>query len=426
MTTEVLLVLVLGAVVVLLGLSLMLQRGLMRELRSDLTEARREAQDGAREARTELTNTLNQFSQTLQQQMGSNTTTQNSRIDGFSSQLAMLIKSNEERLAEVRNVLENKLRELQQDNATRLEEMRKTVDERLQTTLEKRLGESFSQVSQHLEQVLKGLGEMNTLAAGVGDLKRVLTNVRSRGTWGEVQLGNLLEQTLTAEQYDKNVATRPGSRERVEYAIRLPGQDSAHVVWLPVDAKFPVEDYERLLAAQERADPAGMEEAGRALENRIKLEARTIREKYVEVPHTTDFAILFLPTEGLYAEVLRRPGLADNLQREFRVSIAGPTTLSALLNSLQMGFRTLAIEKRSAEVWQVLGGVKAEFERFGTVLAATKRQLQTVANSIDQAETRTRQMSRQLRAVEALPGVGDEAAGAVVAGLLDGVAPEEG
>ena len=426
MTTEVLLVLVLGAVVLLLGLSLMLQRGLMRELRSDLTEARREAQDGAREARTELTNTLNQFSQTLQQQMGSNTTTQNSRIDGFSSQLAMLIKSNEERLAEVRNVLENKLRELQQDNATRLEEMRKTVDERLQTTLEKRLGESFSQVSQHLEQVLKGLGEMNTLAAGVGDLKRVLTNVRSRGTWGEVQLGNLLEQTLTAEQYDKNVATRPGSRERVEYAIRLPGQDSAHVVWLPVDAKFPVEDYERLLAAQERADPAGMEEAGRALENRIKLEAKTIREKYVEVPHTTDFAILFLPTEGLYAEVLRRPGLADNLQREFRVSIAGPTTLSALLNSLQMGFRTLAIEKRSAEVWQVLGGVKAEFERFGTVLAATKRQLQTVANSIDQAETRTRQMSRQLRAVEALPGVGDEAAGAVVAGLLDGVAPEEG
>jgi DNA recombination protein RmuC len=325
----------------------------------------------------------------------------------------------------VRNVLENKLRELQQDNATRLEEMRKTVDERLQTTLEKRLGESFSQVSQHLEQVLKGLGEMNTLAAGVGDLKRVLTNVRSRGTWGEVQLGNLLEQTLTAEQYAKNVATRPGSRERVEYAIRLPGQDSAHVVWLPVDAKFPVEDYERLLAAQERADAPGMEEAGRALENRIKLEARTIREKYVEVPHTTDFAILFLPTEGLYAEVLRRPGLADNLQREFRVSIAGPTTLSALLNSLQMGFRTLAIEKRSAEVWQVLGGVKAEFERFGTVLAATKRQLQTVANSIDQAETRTRQMSRQLRAVEALPGVGDEAGGAGgVAGLLDGVAPE--
>ncbi len=427
MTTEVLLVLVLGAVVLLLGLSLVLQRGLMRELRSALTEARREAQDGARESRTELTSTLNQFSQTLQQQMGSNTTTQNSRIDGFSSQLAMLIKSNEERLAEVRNVLENKLRELQQDNATRLEEMRKTVDERLQSTLEKRLGESFSQVSQHLEQVLKGLGEMNTLAAGVGDLKRVLTNVRSRGTWGEVQLGNLLEQTLTAEQYARNVATRPGSRERVEYAIRLPGQDSAHVVWLPVDAKFPVEDYERLLAAQERADAPGMEEAGRALENRIRLEAKTIREKYVEVPHTTDFAILFLPTEGLYAEVLRRPGLADNLQREFRVSIAGPTTLSALLNSLQMGFRTLAIEKRSAEVWQVLGGVKAEFERFGSVLAATKRQLQTVANSIDQAETRTRQMSRQLRAVEALPGAGDEAGGVGgVAGLLDGVAPEEG
>ena len=404
MTTEVLLVLVLGAVVLLLGLSLVLQRGLMRELRSALTEARREAQDGARESRTELTSTLNQFSQTLQQQMGSNTTTQNSRIDGFSSQLAMLIKSNEERLAEVRNVLENKLRELQQDNATRLEEMRKTVDERLQTTLEKRLGESFSQVSQHLEQVLKGLGEMNTLAAGVGDLKRVLTNVRSRGTWGEVQLGNLLEQTLTAEQYAKNVATRPGSRERVEYAIRLPGQDSAHVVWLPVDAKFPVEDYERLLAAQERADAPGMEEAGRALENRIRLEAKTIREKYVEVPHTTDFAILFLPTEGLYAEVLRRPGLMDTLQRDYRVTLAGPTTLLAMLNSLQMGFKTLAIQKRSSEVWQILGAVKTEFTKFGTVLEKARKKISEADGELEKlVTTRTNQLMSKLKKVEELP-----------------------
>jgi len=377
---------------------------LERELREDLATGRKEAQEAAHAQRTELTGNIAQFGQTLQQQMATIAGVQNNQIDSFARQLATLVESNERRLVEVRNTLETKLKELQVDNAARLEEMRKTVDEKLHATLEKRLGESFKQVSDRLEAVHKGLGEMQTLAAGVGDLKRVLTNVKSRGTWGEVQLGALLEQTLTVDQYDKNVATVPGSKEVVEYAIKLPGSDDGDTVWLPVDSKFPVEDYERLLGAQERADVVGVDDAVRALENRLKLEGKSIREKYISPPHTTDFAIMFLPTEGLYAEVLRRPGLADFLQREHRVSIAGPTTLSAILNSLQMGFRTLAIEKRSSEVWGLLSAVKTEFGKFGEVLSKTKQQLQTVANSIGQAETRTRQMARKLKGVEALPG----------------------
>ena len=293
--------------------------------------------------------------------------------------------------------------------------MRKTVDEKLHATLEHRLGESFKLVSDRLEAVHKGLGEMQTLAMGVGDLKRVLTNVKTRGTWGEVQLGALLEQLLTPDQYATNIATRPGSKEVVEFAIRLPGRQGDEQVWLPIDSKFPIEDYERIVAAQDLADAAGMEEASKALEARIKLEAKSIRDKYIEPPHTTDFGILFLPTEGLYAEVLRRPGLSDWLQRECRVTIAGPTTLTALLNSLQMGFRTLAIEKRSSEVWLVLGAVKTEFGKFGEVLANAKKQLQTVANSIDSAETRSRQMERKLKEVEALPG--PEAARLLEAGV---------
>ena len=376
---------------------------LERELRADIALGRKESQEGALAQRAELSASMAEFSKTLQQQMATIAGVQNNQIDSFAQQLAKLVESNEKRLGEVRLTLETKLKELQTDNATRLEEMRKTVDEKLHATLEKRLGESFKQVSDRLEAVHKGLGEMQTLAAGVGDLKRVLTNVKSRGTWGEVQLSALLEQTLTAEQYAKNVATVPGSRDIVEFAIKLPGQDVRSPVWLPIDSKFPVEDYERLLGAQERADIAGVEEACKAIDNRIKLEAKTIREKYIAPPHTTDFAILFLPTEGLYAEALRRPGLADFVQREYRVSIAGPTTLSALLNSLQMGFRTLAIEQRSSEVWELLSAVKTEFGRFGDVLAKTKAQLQTVTNSIGQAETRTRQMTRKLKDVEALP-----------------------
>lgn len=373
------------------------------EIREEIAVSRKEARESAQDQRKELSSGLNQFSQTLQQQMAGIASIQNNQIDSFAQQLARLVESNELRLKEVRATLDQKLKELQVENSAKLEEMRKTVDEKLHATLEKRLGESFKQVSDRLEQVHKGLGEMQTLAAGVGDLKRVLTNVKSRGTWGEVQLATLLEQTLAPEQYAVNVATLPGSNDRVEFAIRLPGREAGNPVWLPIDSKFPIEDYERLLAAQERADPTGAEEAGRALESRLKLEARTIHEKYVGPPHTTDFALLFLPTEGLYAEAIRRPGLADFLQREYRVTIAGPTNLAALLNALQMGFRTLAIEKRSSEVWELLSAVKTEFGKFGEILANTKRQLETVTRSIGQAETRTRQMEKKLKDVEGLP-----------------------
>ena len=407
-------------------------------------ELRREIADAGQGNRQELSHSVAQFQQTLGQQMANIATVQNNQIDGFAQQLVKLTDANEIRLnglqkavdermqvfaqdaragreesantlkrfgdglnlqlAEVRATLEARLKDIETQNAAKLDEMRKTVDEKLHATLEQRLGESFKMVSDRLEAVHKGLGEMQSLAIGVGDLKRVLTNVKARGTWGEVQLGALLEQVLTVDQYAKNVATRPGSREVVEFAIRLPGREGEGQVWLPIDSKFPIEDYERIAAAQEAADLAGLESATRALENRIKLEARSIRDKYVEPPHTTDFAILFLPTEGLYAEVLRRPGLTDWVQRECRVTIAGPTTLTAVLNSLQMGFRTLAIEKRSSEVWLTLGAVKTEFAKFGEVLARTKKQLEAAASSIDAAEVRTRAMTRQLTRVEALPG----------------------
>ena len=324
--------------------------------------------------------------------------------DTLNQSLALLTESNAQRMLEVRATLEQKIKELQTDNGARLEEMRKTVDEKLHATLEQRLGESFKLVSDRLDKVHHGLGEMQQLAIGVGDLKRVLTNVKTRGTWGEVQLEMLLEQVLTVDQYAKNVETVPGTGERVEFAIKLPGQvDGGTPVWMPIDAKFPKEQYERLAEAAERADADGVATAGRELERAIRGEAKTIAEKYLSPPLTTDFAILFLPTEGLYAEVMRRPGLADELQRVWRVSIAGPSTLSALLNSLQMGFRTLALEKRSSEVWQVLGAVKTEFGKFGDVLAATKLTLERAAKNIESAETRSRQMARKLKTVEALP-----------------------
>jgi DNA recombination protein RmuC len=324
--------------------------------------------------------------------------------DTLSHTLGTLTESNAQRLMEVRATLENKIRDLQTDNGARLEEMRKTVDEKLHATLETRLSESFRQVSERLEKVHQGLGEMQQLALGVGDLKRVLTNVKTRGTWGEVQLEMLLEQVLTVDQYAKNVETVAGSGARVEFAIKLPGlvEDGAPV-WLPVDAKFPKEQYERLLEAADRADTDGVSAAGRELERAVRVEAKTICEKYLAPPHTTDFAILFLPTEGLYAEVMRRPGLADDLQRTLRVSIAGPSTLSAILNSLQMGFRTLALEKRSSEVWQVLGAVKTEFGKFGDVLSQTRMTLERAAKNIENAEVRSRQMARKLKSVEALP-----------------------
>jgi DNA recombination protein RmuC len=324
--------------------------------------------------------------------------------DTLGEQLRVLTEGNERRLAEVRGAVEQRLAALQEGNEKKLEQMRATVDEKLHATLEQRLGESFKQVADRLEQVHRGLGEMQTLARDVGSLNRVLTNVKTRGIVGEVQLAGLLEQVLTPEQYACNVETIPGSGARVEFAVRLPGRrDDGLPMWLPIDAKFPREDYERLLEAQDRADPGGLEAAARAIETRLRLEARQIREKYLAAPHTTDFAILFVPTEGLYAEALRRPGLVQALQNDHRVTLTGPTTLLATLTSLQMGFRTLALERRSAEVWDVLGAVKTEFAKFGDALAKTKKKLDEASSSIDQAERRTRVMARGLRAVEALP-----------------------
>ena len=400
-------------------------------------ELRSEVQTSARDSRAELMQSLAIFQQALLGQSGDVARTQNEQIDSFrvqlgatqqqqaaslvlardaqdmalkrfaeglNEQLRQVAEGSERKLGEVRLVVEQRLTALQDGNEKKLDQMRATVDEKLQTTLEARLGESFKLVAERLEQVHKGLGEMQTLAAGVGDLKHLLTNVKTRGIFGEAQLAGLLEQVFVVDQYAAQVATRPGSKNMVDFAIKLPGKsEQGQPLWLPIDAKFPNEDYERLLDAQGRADALGVEVAGRALESRIRLEARSIADKYIEPPHTTDFAILFLPTEGLYAEVLRRPGLMESLQRDYRITLAGPTTLLAMLSSLQMGFRTLALEKRSSEVWQVLGAVKTEFGKFGDVLAKVKSQTETVLKTIDGAETRSRAMGRALKKVEALP-----------------------
>ena len=317
--------------------------------------------------------------------------------------LTQMTQTAEQSAERVRNTLNEQLASIQKDNAEKLEQMRKTVDDKLHATLEERLGQSFKLVTDKLEAVHRGLGEMQNLASGVGDLKRVLTNVKTRGTWGEFQLEALIEQIFTPEQYEKNIITRPGATERVEIAIRLPGRDGDQPVWLPIDAKFPIEEYQRLLDAQEQADTAMVEEAAKSLESRIRGEAKKIKEKSIEPPHTTDVAVMYLPTEGLYAEVLRRPGLAESLQRDHRVVVTGPTNTAAMLNSLQMGFRTLAIEKRSSEVWALLGGVKTEFEKFGGVIAETEKKLQEAANKFTAVGVRTRAIQRKLKDVQALP-----------------------
>ena len=343
-------------------------------------ELRNEIQESSRGGRQELAQNLTLFQQTQVQQ------------------LSLVQKS-------VTDTLNQQLQQLQKSNAEKLDDMRRTVDEKLQTTLEKRLTESFKQVAERLEQVHQGLGQMQQLADGVGSLQRVLTNVKTRGMFGEVQLEALLEQVLTIEQYDKQVETKPRSNQRVDFAIRFPGRNGAEgeAVWLPIDAKFPREDYERLLDAQDRADAVAAEVAAKALETRIRTEAKSIAESYLAPPNTTDFAILFLPTEGLYAEVLRRPGLMDSLQRDYRVTLAGPTTLLAMLNSLHMGFRTLALEQQASEVWKVLGAVKTEFERYGDWVEKVREQVQKAADTLDRADTRSRQMRRALKNVEALP-----------------------
>lgn len=377
-----------------------------RELREEAARSRDEFGSQGRSLREEISSTFKGFNDSVLTQLTQLLGLEQQQLDSFSEKLNALTKSNEDKIGELKTTVEVRLDRIQTDNAGRLEEMRRTVDERLQGTLEKRLGDSFRMVSERLEQVHKGLGEMQSLASGVGDLKKVLTNVKARGTWGEVQLGNLLEQVLSPDQYAQNVATKEGCAERVEYAIKLPGrdEDESKILWLPIDAKFPKEDYERLVEAADRGDTAAVEDATRCLEARIKLEAKDIKTKYLDPPHTTDFGILFLPTEGLYAEVLRRPGLADFIQREHRVIVAGPTTFYALLNSLQMGFRTLAIQKRSSEVWTVLGGVKTEFEKFGAVIDKIQKKLLEASNEIDNAKKRSRALARKLRDVEELPG----------------------
>lgn len=382
-------------------------------------ELRREISDSARGVRQETAQAFDTFQRALVMQGAEATRTQNAQLDAFSQQLTLLQKtladtlstqlqglseSNARRLAEVRTTMETQLAQLQQSNAAKLDEMRQTVDEKLQTTLETRLGESFKQVADRLEQVHKGLGEMQTLAVGVGSLQRVLTNVKTRGIFGEVQLEALLEQVLTADQYARQVETKPRSNQRVDFAVRFPGRgDDGAPVWLPIDAKFPRDDYERLIDAHERADAVAVELAGKALEARIRAEARSIADNYLAAPHTTDFAVLFLPVESLYAEVLRRPGLMDAVQRQHRVTLAGPTTLLAMLNSLQMGFRTLALERQASEVWKVLGAVKTEFERYGEWVARIKEQVAKASDTLDKADTRARQMRRALKVVEALP-----------------------
>jgi DNA recombination protein RmuC len=375
-----------------------------RTINDEMAKNRGENGFSARALREEVASTLDKFNESVLKRMNENTAAQLAQLETFSLQLQGLTQINEQKLERMRETVEKQLHILREDNGSKLEEMRKTVDEKLNQTLEKRLGDSFKIVSERLEMVHRGLGEMQTLASGVGDLKRVLSNVKTRGIWGEIQLENLLEQILTIEQYAKNVATKPGSNDRVEFAIKLPGRDTEEsVVWLPIDAKFPQEDYLRLLEAQEQANSVLAEEAAKALENRIKGEAKDIASKYVSVPHTTEFAILFLPIEGLYAEVLRRPGLCDHIMRNYKVIIAGPTTLAALLNSLQMGFRTLAVEKRSSEVWSLLSTVKMEFGKFGDLLDKTHKKLQEASNSIDVASRKSRNIERKLKNVQELP-----------------------
>lgn len=369
-----------------------------------ITRLRTELTENATLGRTENRQQFTEFQSAIKNVLSESQQSQSSQLSDFAQRLKELNTAVTEQLDRIRQTVEQRLTELQTQNATKLDEMRQTVDQRLQTTLEQRLGESFKIVSESLERVSVGLGEMQSIAAGVGDLKKVLTNVKTRGTWSEFQLGALLEQMLTPDQYASNVAPNPATADRVEFAVKLPGKAAAdQPVWLPIDAKFPVEDYQRLLEASERADVEGIASAGNALEVRLRAAAKDISTKYVAAPYTTDFAILYLPTEGLYAEALRRPGLVESLQRQYRILIAGPMTLAALLNSLQMGFRTLAIQQRSSEVWEVLGAVKTEFGKFGEVIAKVKKKLDEASSQIDQTGVRSRAIERRLRSVETLP-----------------------
>ena len=382
-----------------------ISQGVRNAVEEDLRKGREESAGAARNLREEVSSGLATLSESLSNNLTNSSTSQQEQLSAFSTQLKALSESNSRSLDSIRTTLDTRVKELQEENEKKLEEMRKTVDEKLQGTLEKRLGESFKLVSDRLEAVQRGLGEMQNLATGVGDLKRVLTNVKSRGTWAEVQLGAILEQFLAPGQFQKNVQTKKGSSDVVEFAVRLPGRtdDPEDSVWLPIDSKFPQEDYLRLQEASETGDADGVQKAADALARTLKMEAQKIHDKYLDPPGTTDFGIMFLATEGLYAEALRQPELVPLLQERFRIVVAGPTTLAAILSSLRMGFQTLAIEKRASEVWDVLGAVKTEFGKFGDVLGKVKKQLGTASRTIDEAETRTRAMERKLRSVQELP-----------------------
>jgi DNA recombination protein RmuC len=375
-----------------------------RTVREEVAQNRDELSKAAKEQRQELSEAFKTFGDSVIQRMTDVAIMQKGQFEAMSNAIGKLSDSNEKKLEAVRQTVDDKLQSIQADNAKQLEQMRQTVDEKLQGTLEKRLGESFKQVSERLELVHKGLGEMQTLATGVGDLKKVLTNVKTRGTWGEVQLGVLLEQVLNPDQFATNVATKEGG-ERVEFAIKLPGQgtDRDETVWLPIDAKFPIEDYQRLIEAQERADMEAVEVTGKQLENRVKACASDICAKYLNPPKTTDFAILFLPIEGLFADVIRRTGLTEVIQREYRVVIAGPTTLWSILSSLQMGFRTLAIQKRSSEVWNLLAAVKTEWTKYGDILETVQKKLNQASETIEKAKIRSRAVGKKLKDVQELP-----------------------
>lgn len=372
-------------------------------LKDEMARSRKEQAESEKRLREELASLFKGFGDSTDKRMSELTHVQNRNFEGFSGKLTELIDKNDGKLEKVKEVVEKKLESLQKDNGEKLEAMRATVDEKLHATLEKRFNDSFKVVSDRLEAVHKGLGEMQSIAVGVGDLKKVLSNVKSRGTWGEAQLGNLIEEIFTPEQYDKNVRTKKSSRDNVEYALKLPGNEDGACVWLPIDAKFPLEDYQRLVAAQEEGNLVLIEELSKSLEARIKSEAKDIRDKYIDPPNTTDFGILFVPVESLYAEVLRKPGLFEQIRRDYKVIIAGPTTAQAILNSLRMGFRTLAIQKRSSEVWTMLGTVKSEFGKFGMLLEKTQKKIQEASNTMELAITKTRTIERKLNKVDGLP-----------------------
>ncbi len=374
-----------------------------KALRDEFSRSREETAVASKAQREELSGALQRLNETTVKSISDVGAMLKTPIENVVGQTSKMSQSNEQRLEALRSIVDTRLKQLQEDNSTQLDRMRVTVDEKLQGTLEKRLGESFKLVSERLEQVHQGLGAMQQLASDVGGLQRVLTNVKTRGGWGEVQLGALLEQVLTPDQFERNVRTRDDSGETVEFAIRLPGDGNGNVVWLPIDAKFPVEDYQRLIAAQESGDVPATELASRQLETQLRRCAKDICSKYINPPHTTDFALMFLPTEGLYAEAIRRVGLVEQVQRDCRVVITGPTTLAALLNSLQMGFRTLSIQQRSSEVWNLLAAVKTEFGKFGDALTKVKDKLDQASSDMDKVATRSRVITKKLRDVEELP-----------------------